>query len=206
MAVVGKAGAATDREHAERQIEVQRRLGDGGQHESGSHGDRAERQHALRAVAIDPVPEQREAQRRDDEAHREDRRGEPALPTEFGDDRRKEQREDRARARAHAERQEPNRDDDPTVIERQAPCERAGERCFGSVGQAVAPMLPAVQVGRVRLQGEAVPTASGKALTPYLLRHRTHGIPIAPLWNKAPDQACPKRSIYRCRANSAVSE
>ncbi len=93
---------------------------EGGQQQAGRGGGDADFHHEARPTAVHQPPQQRAEHRGDDEAERESARGHAALPAELIEDRRKEQRESRARVDADGHRDEDDGDDEPAVEEGQA--------------------------------------------------------------------------------------
>jgi hypothetical protein len=80
-------------------------------------------EHEARPATVHEPAKQRAQHGGDDEAEGERTGGHAALPSELVEDRGKEQRESRACVHADRHGQEDNPDDDPPVVERQAPCE-----------------------------------------------------------------------------------
>ncbi len=117
LAGIAEADAARADQHADREIEMpwlrrQRR-----EQQPAAHQRDAELHHRARTEAIHHAPDQRTDGTRYHEAERESARGDAALPSELGNDRRKEQRERRPRIDADRHGDERHDDDQPAVEE-----------------------------------------------------------------------------------------
>ena len=118
LARIAQAHAAAADQHAQRQVEMPGLAGERRQQQARAHQRDAQLHHHARAGAIHDAAERRAQHRRDEEAEREGAGRDAALPAELVEDRRKQQRESRARIDADAHGDEGDGDDHPAIENR----------------------------------------------------------------------------------------
>jgi hypothetical protein len=132
---IAEAHAARADQHADREIEMPGLRRQRREQQTAAHQRDAKLHHPARTEAIHQAADQRTDGTRYHKAEGEGARGDPTLPSELGNDRRKEQRERRPRIDADRHGDKRHRDDQPAVEEgktHQVGLSRGLLRCLGN--------------------------------------------------------------------------